>query len=303
MAILSRFPRLKFLLNCFSDSSEAPSPISILPDDLLLKIFSLIPPADDPGLLLRLSGVSRHFRRLLLSPLPSSLSLHKLTICCPGILHAGILVPYYPDFYRSDFEKLYLESSNDLSEALDTVPSDSSSNQSQNFTALSSYEKKKKNGRRRKWMGPTGSHTATGNWSLSLEEGNKVLASVFRDDSLYICEEPGCVHEEENRKFKLFRGVFKDFNKTKVWKRIQDHNWMKVKLNCVYCECNEMWNLSMGGCLNNNESSHEDDLPLLQAFVCNNGHVSGAWKDEKPWTIEDAIPGSPYYMAAKACWR
>lgn len=58
---------------------------------------------------------------------------------------------------------------------------------------------------------------------------------------------------------------------------------MKVKLNCVYCECNEMWNLSMGGCLNDNESSHEDDLPFLQAYVCNNGHVSGAWKDEKPW--------------------
>lgn len=284
MAILSRFPRLKFLLNCFSDLGEAPSPISLLPDDLILKILSLIPPADDPGLLPRLSGVSRHFRHLLRSPLPSSLSLHKLTFCCPGILHSGILVPYYPDFYRSDFEKLYLESSYDLSETIYTVPSDSSSNQPQNFTDTSSYEKKKKNGSRRKWTGPTGSHTASGNWSLSREQGNKLLAPVFHDDSLYICDEPGCVHEEENRKFKLFRGVFKDFNKTKVWKRIKHHNWMKLKLNCAYCECNEMWNLAMSGCLNDYSRSHEDGLPMLRVFVCDNGHVSGAWKEEeKPW--------------------
>ncbi|KAF3340668.1 phytochrome A-associated F-box protein-like protein [Carex littledalei] len=289
MAILSRFPRLKFLLNCFSDSGEAPSPISLLPDELLLKIFSMIPPADDPGLLPRLSGVSRHFRRLLHSPLPASLSLHKLTFCCPGILHAGVLVPYYPDFYRSDHEKLYLESSYDLSETLDTVPSDSSSNQSQNFTDTSSYEKKKKNGRRRKWMGPTGSHMASGNWSLSREQ---------------------------------------DFNKTKVWERInKHHNWMKVKLNCVYCECNEMWNLAMGGCLNDYSMSHEDGLLMLRVFVCDNGHVSGAWKEEKPWYyncagtgqlkmhfqahltiwlpqyVGDDIPSKPLPVSVKADWE
>ncbi|XP_078159095.1 phytochrome A-associated F-box protein-like [Carex rostrata] len=337
-------------------TGEAPSPIYLLPDDLLLKIFSLLPSATDPRYLPRLSGVSRRLRHLLRSPLPSSLSLplfpspsvpyptiYKLTVCCPGLLHAGVLLHNQssdfglsldigPDLSRplpslpslpppppsntaaatvtstatwSLFDDLYLDSTYDMSETQDyaahisdsanltpseTIPAGpvdstedqmdcSSSNQPQNCSDTSSPKRRKKHGTRKRWMGPTGSHLATGNWSLSREQGSKLLASRFRSDSLYICDWPGCVHHEEKRKYMLFRGVFEDFKKSRVWKTIVDSKRGKIKLDCAYCMCNEMWDLHSAFCLRGFLGFHEDGEPVVRAFVCDNGHVSGAWTE------------------------
>ncbi|CAN1128506.1 Phytochrome A-associated F-box protein, partial [Linum perenne] len=43
------------------------------------------------------------------------------------------------------------------------------------------------------------SHLASKVWNLSREQRNKLLASRFRDDYLYICDWLGCVHVEEKR--------------------------------------------------------------------------------------------------------
>lgn len=155
----------------------------------------------------------------------------------------------------------------------------SSSNQPQNLTDTSSPKRRKKHGKKKKWMGPTGSHLASGNWSLSREQGSKLLASRFRGDSLYICDWPGCVHQEEKRKYMLFRGLFEDFKKSRVWKTIVDSKRGKIKLDCAYCTCNEMWDLHSAFCLRGFMGFHEDGEPVVRAFVCNNGHVSGAWTE------------------------
>ncbi|KAF3340669.1 phytochrome A-associated F-box protein-like protein [Carex littledalei] len=341
-----------------TSSVDPPSLIYLLPEDLLLKILTLLPSATDPRQLPRLSGVSRRLRHLLRSPLPSSLplplspspsvpyhTLHKLTVCCPGLLHAGVLLhnqssdfglsldigpdlslpspplPSLPPPPHTNtavatvtstptwslFDDLYLDSSYDMSETQDyaahisdsanltpseTIPADtdpvdstkeqldcSSSNQPQNCTDTSSPKRRKKHGRRKRWMGPTSSHLATGNWSLSREQGSKLLASRFRGDSLYICDWPGCVHQEEKRKYMLFRGVFEDFKKSRVWKTIGDSKRGKIKLNCAYCTCNEMWDLHSAFCLRGFIGFHEDGEPVVRAFVCDNGHVSGAWTE------------------------
>ncbi|KAJ1692113.1 hypothetical protein LUZ63_008811 [Rhynchospora breviuscula] len=324
-----------------SASAEPPSPISLLPDDLLLKILSLLPSATDPRHLPRLSSVSLRLRRLLLrlSPLPSSLplplppspslpylTLHKLTACCPGLSHAGVLLRHLsPDFGLSLdigpdlslslpspspslssntaslpppnspsttstwslFDDLYLDSTYDFSETLlphnstNLIPSQplphcSSSN---HLSHTSSPKRRKKHAQKNKWLGPTSAHLATGNWSLSREQGSKLLASRFRGDSLYICDWPGCVHEEAKRKYMLFRGVFQDFKKSRVWKTIVDSKKGRIKLHCAYCSCNEMWDLHSAFCLRGFIGFHEDGEPVVRAYVCDNGHVSGAWTE------------------------
>ncbi|KAJ4802126.1 Phytochrome A-associated F-box protein [Rhynchospora pubera] len=320
-----------------------PSPICVLPDDLLLKILSLLPSASDPRHLPRLSAVSLRLRRLLLrlSPLPSSLplplppspalpylTLHKLTACCPGLSHAGVLLHHLsPDFGLaldigpdlslpspssspspssvaaslpppnntppttttwSLFDDLYLDSSYDFSETLlhnndsaapAPAPAPAPAAQPNHLPHTSSPKRRKKHAPKNKWLGPTAAHLATGNWSLSREQGSKLLASRFRGDSLYICDWPGCVHEEEKRKYMLFRGVFPDFKKSRVWKTIVDSKKGRIKLHCAYCSCNEMWDLHSAFCLRGFIGFHEDGEPVVRAYVCDNGHVSGAWTE------------------------
>ncbi|XP_004967124.1 phytochrome A-associated F-box protein-like [Setaria italica] len=56
----------------------------------------------------------------------------------------------------------------------------------------------------RRWLGTVGAHLASGSWTLSREQRNKLLASRFRGDQL--CDWLGCVHAEECRKYMAFRG-------------------------------------------------------------------------------------------------
>ncbi|KNA11550.1 hypothetical protein SOVF_134000 [Spinacia oleracea] len=123
------------------------------------------------------------------------------------------------------------------------------------------------------------SHLASGVWNLSREQGNKLLASRFRDDCLYISDWPGCVHIEEKRSYMLFRGVFKNFKRTRVWRTINDGNRSKIVLNCAFCSCNEVWDLHSAFCLKRGFGFHDDGEPVVRAYVCENGHVSGAWTD------------------------
>ena len=120
-------------------------------------------------------------------------------------------------------------------------------------------------------------------WSLSREQGGKLLARQFRDDCLYICDWPGCVHSEEKRKYKLFRGVFIDFKGTRVWRAINDgNNKEKRKIDvggCAFCRCEETWDLHSAFCLRRGFGYHDDGEPVVRAYVCENGHVSGAWTD------------------------
>ncbi|KVH99372.1 hypothetical protein Ccrd_022397 [Cynara cardunculus var. scolymus] len=47
---------------------------------------------------------------------------------------------------------------------------------------------------RRKICRSLTSHLALEAWNFCREQGNKLLASRFRGDCLYICDWPGCVH-------------------------------------------------------------------------------------------------------------
>ncbi|KAF9669334.1 hypothetical protein SADUNF_Sadunf14G0096900 [Salix dunnii] len=123
------------------------------------------------------------------------------------------------------------------------------------------------------------SHLASGVWSLSREEGNKLLARRFRGDCLYICDWPGCVHSEEKRNYMLFRGIFKNFKKSRVRRAMLDGNRSKTDLNCAFCECKETWDMNSAFCLKRGCGYHDDGEPVVRAYVCENGHVSGAWTD------------------------
>ncbi|KAK1420478.1 hypothetical protein QVD17_22105 [Tagetes erecta] len=133
--------------------------------------------------------------------------------------------------------------------------------------------------KKRKICRSLSAHLASEMWNFSREQGNKLLASRFRGDCLYICDWPGCVHTEEKRNYMLFRGVFKNFKKSRVWRTINDGNRSKIDLNCAFCSSNDVWDLHSAFCLRPAYGFHDDGEPVVRAFVCENGHVSGAWTD------------------------
>ncbi|KAK9136877.1 hypothetical protein Sjap_007471 [Stephania japonica] len=139
-------------------------------------------------------------------------------------------------------------------------------------------------GKRRKKCRSLEAHLASGVWNLSREQGKKLLASRFRGDCLYISDWPGCVHTEEKRKYMLFRGVFKNFKRSQVWRTINDGNRSKIGLDCAFCCCKETWDLHSAFCLRRVFGYHDDGEPVVRAYVCENGHVSGAWTDRPMFT-------------------
>ncbi|KOM25637.1 hypothetical protein LR48_Vigan148s000100 [Vigna angularis] len=128
------------------------------------------------------------------------------------------------------------------------------------------------------------SHLASGSWSLSREQGSKLLGRQFRDDILYVCDWPGCVHKEEKKKYRLFRGVLKNFKRTRVWRTIHDDNKRKLDLPCAFYACKFTWDLHSAFCLHRVFGFHDDGEPVVRAYVCENGHVSGAWTDVPMYT-------------------
>ncbi|OIV95373.1 hypothetical protein TanjilG_14527 [Lupinus angustifolius] len=303
---------------------------SSLSDDIIHKIFQYL--KDDPRHWPRLASVSTRFSSLILHScstnncshtLPSDLisaatatvSLHKLTVCCPGLLHAGILLNDTSDFglhrdlgpdqpltviqshnsnHNSNdvvsvaatissetkeswslFDDLYYDTVYNPSEECEPQEYNSVQNDAVSECVVAVAETNGCNKR----SGSQGSHLASGVWNLSREQGGKLLGRQFRDDALYVCDWPGCVHVEEKRKYMVFRGVFKDFKRTRVWRTINDGKRKKVNLGCAFCSCDETWDLHSAFCLRRGFGYHGDGEPVVRAFVCENGHVSGAWTD------------------------
>ncbi|KAG8389486.1 hypothetical protein BUALT_Bualt02G0234400 [Buddleja alternifolia] len=246
-------------------------------------------------------------------------SLYKLAVCCPGLLHSGVLLENSdfglereigPDemyqhnrLFRSNESTKIASSSNGENESVasasasdcawslyddllfDTLYSDSESlskPQAEPAPEATEIEKPKPEFtvcKRRKIYRSLKSHLASGIWNLSREQGNKLLASRFKSDCLYICDWPGCIHVEEKRNYMLFRGVFKNFKQSRVWRTINDGNRSKIDLNCAFCSSQQTWDLHSSFCLRRYFGFHDDGEPVVRAYVCENGHVSGAWTD------------------------
>ncbi|KAG9443796.1 hypothetical protein H6P81_015136 [Aristolochia fimbriata] len=245
-------------------------------------------------------------------------SLHKLSVCCPGLLHAGVLLENsdfglereigpdrdYPMDHRplpssssvpetpappssniswSLFDDLYFDtvydsSETELSHSASTTASTAAGDEPERPGVceggeLPGFKRRKQSCER------VGSHLAKGIWNLSREQGNKLLASRFRGDCLYICDWPGCVHTEEKRNYMLFRGVFKNFKGSRVWRTIKDGSRSRIPLECAFCSCRETYDLHSAFCLRRVFGYHDDGEPVVRAYVCENGHVSGAWTD------------------------
>ncbi|KAL6217229.1 hypothetical protein ACLB2K_010446 [Fragaria x ananassa] len=293
---------------------------STLPDDVVLNVFYKLD--DDPRHWARLACACTKFSSLIRNVcwktkcravLPSLVSaddppagfssLHKLAVCCPGLLHSGVLFdhsdfglerelgpdhqsssssftqiihhqppppPPPPDCAWSLYDDLYFDTVYDASEA--AVASEP---QSGGVVVSGEFPV----GKRRKICRSMRSHLASGVWNLNREQGNKLLHSRFRGDSLYISDWPGCVHVEEKRNYMLFRGVFKDFKGSQVWRNIKDGRRSRVELCCAYCSCDHTWDLHSAFCLRRGFGYHDDGEPVVRAYVCDNGHVSGAWTD------------------------
>ncbi|OMO81908.1 phytochrome A-associated F-box protein-like protein [Corchorus olitorius] len=242
-------------------------------------------------------------------------SLHKLSVCCPGLLHAGLLLENSDfglerelgpdenyirtstpstepcssstvgnpdpkpevDVTMSDcswslYDDLYFDTVYNPSDSMEEYPEETKDNETIKVGRVFACK-------RRKICRSSRSHLASGVWNLSREQGNKLLASRFRGDCLYICDWPGCVHTEEKRNYMLFRGIFKDFKKSRVWRTINDGNRSKIDLNCAFCPCKETWDLHSAFCLRRVFGYHDDGEPVVRAYVCENGHVSGAWTE------------------------
>ncbi|KAF8409750.1 hypothetical protein HHK36_005829 [Tetracentron sinense] len=150
--------------------------------------------------------LSSSFATVTADPPGGWAALHKLSVCCPGFLHGGLVS-------EEDGEKVVVKLGGDISVCK----------------------------KRRKTCGSITGHLASGVWNLSREQGNKLLASRFRGDCLYICDWPGCLHTQKGGDYMLFRGIFKNFKQSQVF------------------------------------GYHYDGEPVVRAYVCENGHVSGAW--------------------------
>ncbi|CAK9209023.1 unnamed protein product [Sphagnum troendelagicum] len=248
-------------------------------------------------------------------------SLQKLLVCCPGLRHAGVLLDCF-DFgleraigKSDDYQIVRKE---DL-KADASAPSDgrlgSALGNDVDPHVDGKFEPEKSDvmikpegsGRSIEWRpspdkcGDESSgrvtidsntncnhedpHLAKGIRMLTREQGNKLLASRFRADSLYICDWPGCVHPGEKRMYKLFRGIFKNFKQSHVWRNLRDHQAKKSELSCAFCSALSTWDMVTTFCLRRSFEYHEDGEPVVRAYVCENGHVAGAWTDRPLYNL------------------
>lgn len=356
-------------------SAEGASPLSALADDVLLQILGRL--EADPRDWARASCASPRLASLLraacLPPrlsraLPAELlpapppegapaawaALQKLSVCCPGLLRAGVLLEPTDDFGLeldigpdvpicaptdaasvegseatatsrnrgadivplsapgagesadavawSLYDDLYLDAAYDCSSepqippaaaAPDPAPSppppaaaairdlDEAATRNAASCGVARPRGVVAGTQRhpRRWLGTVGAHLASGSWTLSREQGNKLLASRFRGDRLYLCDWPGCVHTEERRKYMVFRGVFHNFARSQVRRALRDTRRPTIAVECAFCGCKEAWDLYSAFCLRSFYGYHDDGEPVVRAYVCENGHVAGAWTE------------------------
>ncbi|KAI9080306.1 hypothetical protein K1719_037700 [Acacia pycnantha] len=281
---------------------------SMLPDDVTLHIFLNL--KDDPRHWARLACVCTKFSSLIRNfcwkincfhTIPSIVSdllsdssvppggwasLHKLAVCCPGLLHAGVLLEssdfdlereLVPDegYQITSSQEIFTSRFNGSSDGPEPQLCEEAGKGAVKVDQEFSSCKRRKICRSLR----SRSHLASGIWNLSREQGNKLLSRQFRDDCLYICDWPGCLHNEEKRNYMLFRGIFKNFKRSRVYRTINDGNRKKIALNCAFCQCKEVWDLHSAFCLRRFFGFHDDGEPVVRAYVCDNGHISGAWTD------------------------
>ncbi|KAF6142464.1 hypothetical protein GIB67_039428 [Kingdonia uniflora] len=252
-------------------------------------------------------------------------ALHKLCVCCPGLFRAGVLLENsdfglerelgpHEDFQSNGsssnpiveshpntstsatstqcghsgsdgwslYDDLYFDTMYDVSESQDNPQADAYV--VDGLVVKVGRDVVISNPREKKCR-LEGTHLASGVWNLSREQGNKLLASRFRGDCLYICDWPGCLHTEEKRNYMLFRGIFKNFKRSQVWRTINDgKSRSKVSLDCAFCSCRETWDMHSAFCLRRLYGYHDDGEPVVRAYVCENGHVSGAWTERPMYT-------------------
>ncbi|KAE8703549.1 Phytochrome A-associated F-box protein [Hibiscus syriacus] len=238
-------------------------------------------------------------------PLGRWASLHKLSVCCPGLHHAGVLLEH-SDFgdavpqasrlstepYSSKVEKnpnpdpkLNVPGSDSSLSLFDDLCYDTVSNASEpidGYTVEQSTTKTKRGRefsvlKRRKISKPLRSHLAYGVWNLSREQGN-LLASRFRGDCLYICDWPDAFTQRRSE-LHAFQRNFQELQEIPCVEDDNDGNRNKTDLNCAFCSCEQTWDLRSAFCLRRIFGYHDDGEPVVRAYACENGHVSGAWTD------------------------
>jgi len=316
--------------------AEPRSLFNLLTDDVLLAILAKL--ESDPRHWARLSCTSSRFASLIHDVCcrekctqlnnvgPGSggwAALYRLTVCCPGLDHAGVLldnsdfgleldigpnhivprrketatekekevtqetelavtVPLDGDVQEwTMFDDLYSDAVYDLSESEmgSSSAMEVSIEHKRPADVIASKDEIISNSKRKKHSHSFGVHLDGDSWTQpSRQEGSKLLNMRFRNDCLYILpEQGGCVHKEEKREYTLFRGVFKDFKKTGVWRNIIDCGKQKSShLGCAFCRCKQTWDLNSTFCLRRTFGYHDNGEPVVRAFVCENGHVSGA---------------------------
>lgn len=106
----------------------------------------------------------------------------------------------------------------------------------------------------------------------------------FRSDSLFICDWPGCMHQGERRMYKLFRGIFKNFQHSHVFRNLKDLSAKRTEIRCAFCS-KETYDMVTSFCLRRSFEYHEDGEPVIRAYVCESGHVAGAWTDRPLYNL------------------
>lgn len=124
-------------------------------------------------------------------------------------------------------------------------------------------------------------HVETRNILVDCFARNAHLGSLnyrFRSDSLYICDWPGCAHQGQKRVYNLFRGIFKNFQHSHVFRNLKDLKAKRTEIRCAFCS-EGTYDMVTSFCLRRSFEYHEDGEPVIRAYVCESGHVVGAWTD------------------------
>ncbi|KAJ6338500.1 hypothetical protein OIU76_008051 [Salix suchowensis] len=244
---------------------------SKLSDDVVLTIFSKL--EDDPRNWALLACVCTKFSSLIRDTcwkskcsktIPSVVSdllsspgssfpgawsaLHKLAVCCPGLLHAGVLLQH------SDFGLERELGPDDYFHKSKTTPSQQP--QQASHSGGSNLDKR------------------DSSWSLFDDLYYDTVCNVLesQDAVTVSCEaneevigggddkSAGIfVKAREKRNYMLFRGIFKNFKKSRVWRTINDEDRSKIDLSCAFCGCKESWDLNSAFCLKRGFGYHDDE--------------------------------------------
>lgn len=122
-----------------------------------------------------------------------------------------------------------------------------------------------------------GSHLAKGRSCLSREQGNELLDNRFGKNCLYVSKWISCGHNEGENTYFLYSGIFVNFKQGMIWRALKDSNKFKTDLKCAFCSCKQTWDLYSSVGLKSKGIKLDCDVPVDRAFVCENGHVFGAW--------------------------